>query len=175
MDRLIFPRLSLLVCFVVLLAAIPFWFGALRPAPDEGAFPGPEDLSKNRDRYVGTNVVVRGTVVNTDPKRIQTRVNGQRFTFELQNISRPITAGDSLRVYGTLVDRDTILVRNSVVPPAGGYRYAVVASIGGGIWVLVRLIRHWRINRDELGLRPRDNATHPYVSNRRRGSDDRDA
>ena len=43
-----------------------------------------------------------------------------------------------------------------VVRPAWAFQYLYVVSLVGGLWVLVRFLRGWRLNLATFAFEPRD-------------------
>ncbi|MDS0474397.1 hypothetical protein [Natrinema sp. 1APR25-10V2] len=159
---------------VVLLTALLvllWWTGAAAATPLEEAYPNEVEVTSNRDAYVGERVVLGGFVVETDPVVIATRASGYgRFTVVNADDSRlqstaPLERGDDVTVFGTLADESTLEADRTVTDELRDTLYMFAVSFVGGCWVLVRLVRGWRIDRDRFALVPRT-ATPPTAGRR---------
>jgi hypothetical protein len=65
-----------------------------------------------------------------------------------------LTPGDTLQAVGVLTDPRTVRLTNVVVVPRTGLWYAWVTSFVAGLWVLARLLRHWRLVTETGALHP---------------------
>jgi hypothetical protein len=127
---------------------------------DRGSWvlPSGSDIIDNPDQHRGQEVVVGGFVEETDPivARFQTRTGTHRITITGGEFDpKP---GDKIRVHGTLVETDplTVDIIHAFVVPQAGLWYTWGISFIAGLWVLSRLVRHWRIDRSTLGFEPRE-------------------
>lgn len=146
--------LALMVLFGALVG-LCVWYGSLGPDPAAWALPGEEELATDYDRYVGERVAVGGTVASVEPVVI---VAGYGVDGELRLAvdgvpTDSVAVGDSLRVYGVARADGSIGALNAVAVPRWGYWYMYPASFLAGLWVLGRIVRHWRL--EEWGLVPR--------------------
>lgn len=151
---------SRLVAVVLLLAAHVALFPVFATQPVNqaaGVLPGEEEFLNSPDQYLGTQVETGGIVVDESPLTIQ--VETTRGTQQLQIWGFPANPaqGDKIRVAGTLRESTAIDAHNGFVVPQRGRWYAWGISFLAGLWVLTRLIRHWRTDRSTLGFvrRPR--------------------
>lgn len=156
-------RFSVLVVLLALLLGLMVGFGTITPDPMLGSYPDHNQLATKYDSYLGDPVQVTGTVVQTDPVIIQNDYsvwNGGHYqtgTVELTitDLSRSVTTGQTLQVYGTARPDQTIRAVNSVVVPATNYLYMYGVSALAGLWVLARLIRGWTIDPTTFAVRRR--------------------
>lgn len=142
----------ILVVFV-LLAAIGgclVWYGTLGPAPTAGVPPGDEDVLSSATEFVGEEVLVSGTVVETDPLTVEISADGHTGSVVIEQSTTMGVTGDTLVVYGDLVAEDRIAARSVVHKSAGDYRRTLVVSAVAGLWVLLRSLRHWRLEPRKL-------------------------
>jgi hypothetical protein len=65
-----------------------------------------------------------------------------------------LTPGDTLQVFGVLTDPRAVRATNVVVVPQTGLWDAWVSSFLAGLWVLARLLRHWRLDPETGALHP---------------------
>ena len=145
-----------LAVLAVALVVLAVWFGSLTPAPAMGAYASGSDLGPAYDEFVGQQVEVAGVIVDTDPLTIRTNYGvGQHARYEVRGVDRAVTAGDDLRVFGVARDGKVIDAERVVVVPQSGFRWAYGVSALAGVWVLVRVLRDWRFDREQVGLEPR--------------------
>ncbi|QLD87069.1 hypothetical protein HWV23_15505 [Natronomonas halophila] len=113
------------------------------------------DVTTDYESRVGERVQVAGTVVDTDPVRIDhegvvlTVVGAESSTDE------PIKRGDHLVVYGTVEPDRTIAAHNIVVRSSWEFQYLYGVSLVGALWVLGRFLRGWRLDVSRLAFEPR--------------------
>lgn len=147
---------------VLLLAGIAglcVWHGTLAPNAAVGAYPDEGDFLATPDAYLGDLVTVGGTVVDTDPLTIEVEgATGERVSIRVTGVDDAVTDGSDLRVFGTLTDERTVDARNSFTVPRTGYWYTYSVSFLSGLWVLWRIVRHWRYDPSVAGLTPRSAA-----------------
>ncbi|AUV82785.1 hypothetical protein C2R22_15000 [Salinigranum rubrum] len=144
-------RALLVAVLLVGLFGLCLWYGTYGIAPDLGAYPTEQAVGPFPEEYVGDPVVLAGTVVGTDP--VEIRIDGgggHHRTITVTDFSAPVQRGDQLRVFGTLVDRDTVRTTNGFTVPPENYLYTYTVSFVAGLWVLVRLVGQWRL--DPTGL-----------------------
>jgi len=138
------------------LQAVLFPLYAIQPVNDAaGVLPDENEFLVSPDEYLGERVVTGGIVQQTDPIviQVQGRSGTQEITIHEADISP--TVGDKVRVAGTLSDVRTIRAQTAFVVPPSGRWYAWGISFVAGLWVLGRLIRHWRVDRTTLAFEPR--------------------
>lgn len=159
------PRARLLVVLLVvllLLAALfglVVWHGTLEPAPEAGAYPGSEELGEEYDRYLGEEVSVGGRVVETDPVVIKAEYGvDESIRLMVVGLDADVEAeeGAFLRVFGVVEPDRTVQASNAFAVPSGGQWYAWGVSFLAGLWVLVRIVRRFRFDREAWGLVPRE-------------------
>ncbi|WP_226482760.1 hypothetical protein [Natrinema amylolyticum] len=135
--------------------------GSRAVEPLESGYPAEDDVTANREGYIGDRVVLSGTVVETDPIVIATRTGGDgRFTVAnaadtLQQSTASLETDDRVTAFGTLEDESTLDADRTVTDDLWGSLYMGIVSLIGGCWVLARLVRGWRVDRDRLALVPR--------------------
>lgn len=145
----------LFLCFT-LLFILPIWYGSLGPAPEMHAYPTGDDLARDYDHYIGDRVVVSGDVKTTDPLTIASEYDpSQTIELTIIGTSSSIQSGTELQVYGIVRGDRTIEAINTLAIPQRGFWYSYTVSFIAGLWVLGRIFRGWRFNRDALALEPR--------------------
>lgn len=141
---------------LALLGGLTVWFGSLGPAPDHGAYPDEDDLATDYTQYHGKHVTVDGRVIATDPVTIVTDTDmGSPLRVTITDLTIAVSEGEELRVYGVVEPDYTIRAQNAVAVPQSGRWYAWSVSFLAGLWVLGRLIRHWRLDLHTWTLTPR--------------------
>jgi hypothetical protein len=127
------------------------WFGSYGVAPALGAYPTEQVVGPTPDQYVGGPVTLAGPVVDTDPVTMRITYRGtEARTLTITDVETPVEPGDELRVFGTLVDEDTVAATTAFAVPPAGYLYTYVVSFVSGLWVLTRLATHWRLDAGAL-------------------------
>lgn len=137
------------------LFGLAVWYGTLEPAPSAWDLPDAEDLDRDRDRYVGERVQVRGDVVQLDPVVIHADygVSGDvRLRIVGLDTSIPLREGIALWVYGVAEADLTVRSNNAFTVPGRGIWYTYMVSFLAGLWVLARIVRHWRFDPSSLAL-----------------------
>jgi len=150
--------LALLVLLSALFGLV-VWHGTLDPAPDAWDLPGQEHVATDGDRYVGERVSVEGRTRGTDPVVIAADYGvDSEIRLRVVGLDADVSgqAGDSLRVYGIFEGDRTVRSLNAFVVPTWGAWYTWSISFLSGLWVLGRIVRHWRIDRDPPGLARRE-------------------
>jgi hypothetical protein len=123
-------------------------YGALDPLPSRNIYPGNEELDEKYDEYTGGRVTLSGTVVATDPLVLEVRDgDGGTTTFTVLADRRP-TIGTQLNVLGRARPDGRIRAVQTFTVDSDGFVYTYVSSALAGVWVLVRLLRRWRLRRD---------------------------
>lgn len=147
------------VAILVLLGILPglmIWYGSLAPAPAAGEYYGTDQLTSDYAQYHGERVVVSGPVLSTNPVVIDAVEGPITYRLTITNVGSPLSKGEYLSVYGVVLEDRTIRAITAYTVPQRGFWYAYVTSFVAGFWVLGRLLSHWRLNRDPLGLTPRE-------------------
>ncbi|WP_244877439.1 hypothetical protein [Haloferax prahovense] len=152
------PRRRIVGILVLLgcLFGLMVWFGSLAPAPEAGAYPGAEELGTDYDAWVGDQVNLTGTVIDTDPLTISAEYGaGEQVRLQISNAAVDAQQGDTLSVYGVVEpDRELSSLNAYTVPPAN-YLYMYAVSFLAGLWVLGRIIQSWRLD-ETWSLAPRE-------------------
>ncbi|UVE50744.1 hypothetical protein KU306_02310 [Haloferax larsenii] len=144
--------LVLLGCLFALMVA----FGTLSPNPEVGAYPEDEHLGANYGAWVGEKANFWGTVVKTNPTVVEnTFDDGKVIRLRLSDTDTEVHLGDSVAVFGVVEPNHTLRVLNMYVIPATNFTYMYTVSFAAGVWVLVRLVRTWRIDPQSWSLEPR--------------------
>lgn len=139
-----------------ILVGLCVWYGALDPAPAAYDFPGEDDIRADDDQYVGERVVVAGTVVDTAPLVIELEeTGGEPVRVTVTDHEADPAVGDLLRVFGVLGPDRTVRAIDTLAIPPWGLWYTWTISFLGGLWVLGRILRQWRLDTDTGGLGPR--------------------
>jgi hypothetical protein len=147
MNPLHARRLRLVVVLVALLFGLCVWYGTYGVAPGLGAYPTEQVVGPTPGEYVGDSVVLSGAVVETDPVELRVRYGGgTQRTLTVIEVQTPVEPGDQLRVFGPLVDEDTVRATRTLAVPPSGYLYTYAVSFLAGVWVLIRLVRQWRLD-----------------------------
>ena len=145
-----------LVCLLLLGQAVLFPLYAVQPVNENSWVLADEtQFLDDPDRYLDRPVESGGIVQETDPVvvSVDTREGTERVTITGGTIEPE--PGDKVRVYGTLVEPATIDAQNAFVVPQQGRWYAWGISFLAGLWVLIRLLRHWRVEWSTLGFESR--------------------
>jgi len=155
------PRARLLAVLVLLAAlfGLVVWQGALEPAPEAGAYPRSEKLTEEYDRYLGEEVSVDGRIVETDPVVIEAEYGideSIRLTVVGLDADVEVEEGAVLRVFGVVEPDRTVSASNAFTVPTSGLWYSWTVSFLAGLWVLGRVVRHFRFDREAWGLVPRE-------------------
>lgn len=149
-------RVLAVVLLAAALAGVLVGAGAIEPDPATNTFPDEEDVASSPGDHIGQRVSVGGTVVETDPVVVRVTYGlGEYARVTVVNVEEPVAEGDSVSAFGTLTDERTVDAERTLVraPWETWYMYGV--SFLGGLWVLGRLGRHWRVDRELLALVPR--------------------
>lgn len=152
------PGRRLIGIFLLLgcLFGLLVWFGSLAPAPAVGAYPDDTNLGTNYDAWVGEKASLTGEVVETDPLTIVAEYSaGERIRLRVTGTDLQPAPGDRLTVFGVVKPDRTLHVQTAYIVPSSGYTYMYTVSFIAGLWVLGRLVRTWRIDRQTWSLEPR--------------------
>ena len=148
-------RLLAVVVLLASLAVMFVWAGTLSPDPAMNNYPGNTEVGAQPEAYVDQQVEIGGTVVATDPAVIEVEHPDGTHDVTLEGLDESVAEGQQVSAFGTLTDASTLQVDKALVrwPWETWYMYAV--SFLGGLWVLARLLAHWRPDRARLAFRPR--------------------
>lgn len=157
MDPALLKRVVAVCLLVGLLLGLGVWYGSLPPAPEVGAHPDEADLAEEYSAYVGQPVTVSGVITETSPVTIAVDSGpGETIELRITNVEGSVRRGDVLRVFGVAEADRTIRAENAFTVTHRGLWYAWIASFAAGVWVLARIVRHWRLNRGVWALEPRE-------------------
>jgi hypothetical protein len=147
--------LAILVLFALLFGLFVL-SGASEPDPDQHAYPDGDHLALEYDTYVGEHADVSGGVVSTDPVVIETGPPGEGIALTVEGVDEPVEEGQALRAFGEVQEGQVLAAEETLVREPWELAYMYVVSFLAGLWVLVRLLRGWRIEWSDLGLEPRE-------------------
>ena len=145
---------ALLVLFALLVGLFVL-SGAGEPDPDQHAYPDGDHLALEYERYVGEQAGVSGAVVSTDPVVIETGPPGEGIALTVEGVEEPVEEGQALRAFGEVQEGQVLAAEETLVREPWELAYMYVVSFLAGLWVLVRLLRGWRIEWNAVGLEPR--------------------
>ena len=148
-------RFALIAVLLVVLAGLFVWAGTIEPDPADNNFPENEDVLDNPDQYLGQQVSIGGTVINTDPLTIETAFEGETVTFTIENANPEVSNGDQLTAFGTLEPDNRITAENVVHREPWEAYYMYIVSLLAGLWVLGRLVNTWTVDTDQWTVVPR--------------------
>ena len=145
-------RLLAIVALLGGLAVMFVWAGTLSPDPAMNNYPGNAEVGPQPEAYVGQQVSIGGTVVATDPAIVAVEHPDRTHVVTLEGLDESVVEGQQVSAFGTLTDAATLQVENALVrsPWETWYMYAV--SFLGGLWVLGRILAHWRPDRARLAF-----------------------
>lgn len=144
------------VCLLLLGQVALFPLHAVQPVNEEAwVFAGESKFLDDPDRYLDDPVVSGGIVQETDPIVIRVDTTGGTDLVTITGTMIEPEVGDKVRVFGTLVEPNTINAANAFVVPQQGRWYAWGISFLAGLWVLIRLLRHWRVEWSTFGFESR--------------------
>jgi hypothetical protein len=175
MDRFFLFRVLMVVLLCGVYLALPVVFGAV-PTSDDPV-PNHNQFLSTPDRYLGERIVLSGTVVDADPLRVKLAgPRGRPTVVTLTDCRCRPDPGDHLNAYGVVTDERSIRSLGAVVVPPWGRPYAYSTSALAGLWVLVRLVRGWRVDAGRWAFVRRDSrvTVHSVLRRLRRVGDDPD-
>ena len=151
-------RAGLVVLFALLLAGSFVWYGTVDPDPADNSYPGSDEIGQNPDAYLGDHVSIDGTVVSHDPLQVETSYGlDSTTTLEITGVDDPPPIGHTLNLFGTLTEPTVIHAENTISRAPWEATYLYIVSFLGGLWVLGRLVQHWRVDRTTRSVIPRGN------------------
>lgn len=153
-------RVLLLLCLLAVLFSLLVFGGIDRPpAPELGDYPGTDEFVEAPGDYQGQQVTVNGRVVSTDPVVIRskhgTAAGIEHVELTVTAVDATVELDDHLQVFGVLKGPRTIEATTVVLVPRTGVWYTWTISFLAGLWVLGRIISHWRIDIETGALVPR--------------------
>lgn len=145
------------------LVGLAVWFGTVPPNPELGYYPTADHLMVDDDSYVGEQVQVSGTVVETDPVEVFVEYaswDGERYRIgsgrlRVTGAVGAVQEGQAVQIYGTVQPGGTIRATESVVVPVEDQLYMYTVSFLAGLWVLARLVRGWTVVPEQFAIRRR--------------------
>lgn len=147
-------RKSAVVVLLIILMILFVWYGSLNPEPEKGHYPGSEHVVQDHETYAGEKVDVGGRVVETDPLTIEVEYGDDSILLDISNTTKDADEGDRISVFGTLNEDYTITAENVIVRPLINWYYMYGISGAAAIWLLIRLISHWKYT--PTGFKPRE-------------------
>lgn len=149
-------RLVVLIILIALLAGNLHWYYISGPNPAMGHYPtGGHQLNADYDRYIGERFILDGEVVDTDPVVVRYGPADDPGLLTVTGLSTQPERGDRLRIFGIVRPNHTIEAINVVNLSQRRSWYVESVSLLAGIWVLGRILNHWRLDTHDLTLRPR--------------------
>lgn len=148
-------RVLLLVFVLAAQAGLLVWGGASLVAAGDTTYPNEYALALNYDAHVGQRVEVTADVVSTDPLVVHRSFQYREVRLTIRDADVDASPGDRLVVFGVAEPDHTIRAIDAYVVPQRGLWYASAVSLLGGLWVLARIVRQWRVTTDGWGLTPR--------------------
>lgn len=166
-NRMVPPtdrRVGTIAVLLVVLAVLFVWAGTIEADPADGNYPGSTALVEDIDAYVGAQVSVSGTVVDTEPLTIEDEpAPEERITLVVENADIDVSIGDTAWIHGTLQRTATDNTNTNYAVDAiqtvdrepWEEQYMYVVSFLGGLLVLGRLVNGWAIDRTTWNIVPR--------------------
>ena len=149
-------RAGLIVLLTLLLSGSFVWYGTVDPDPANNNYPGSDEIAQDPNAYLGEHVSVGGTVVAHDPLRIEIGYGlDGTMILQITGVDDPPPVGHTLNVFGTLTEPNVVHAKNTVSRAPWEATYMYIVSFIGGLWVLGRLLQHWRIDADTYSVVPR--------------------
>ena len=131
--------------------------GTQTPNPGLNDYPGEDEVGPDPGTYVGQQVSLDGRVLGTDPIRIEVEYGtGETFAVTVTGVDRTVSAGDHLNAFGTLEAEGRLSADRVVVREPWELWYMYAMSFVGGLWVVARTVRRWRVDADRLAVVPRE-------------------
>jgi len=154
------PTRALIVCILLLTLFGAFVLhGTIQPNTSENRFPGNSELASG-ELDTGDEVVIAGEVMFISEDRTLVVLSGYADTVVDVGTTDDASVGDDVWLYGVVeatIPSDAthaIATQRAIIraPWEIGYMYAV--STFAGIWVFVRFVRDWTIDRSSLSFVP---------------------
>lgn len=148
---------ALVVCCLLVVQISLFPLYAQQPIdPAAHVYPDGPDVADDPSQYVGDRVSLTGIVQGTEPLVARVETTGGSMSVRVVDHDLSPERGDKVRVFGTLTATDELSATDGFVVPQRGRWYAWGISFVAGLWVLFRLITHWRVTLATLGFLPRE-------------------
>jgi hypothetical protein len=148
-------RIGLVVFLLGVLVGLFIWVGTLEPDPTDNNYPDESDIHNNPELYLGEQVSVSGTIVNTEPLTTSHQIYpNNTITFTIENADIDADIGDRLSVYGTLHERNKIQATGTVHAEQGKMQDMYIVSFLAGLWVLGRLLNWWTVDTQACEVAP---------------------
>jgi hypothetical protein len=151
------PRFTVFCFLLVVLGVLLIGTGTITPDPAMNNYPDEDDIGGDYNAYYGSQVILWGTVVETDPVIVEVDPDttpASRVTFE--GVDSSVSRGDEISSFGTLNDGPTLDVERSITRETWERYYMYLISFIGGLWVFGRLLQYWRIDTDDFAFMPGD-------------------
>lgn len=124
--------------------------------PQAGVYPGSAEITTVPERYIGDHIVVSGFVQQTSPLVVQIQTHSQQYTITVTGERTfSATRGDIVRAFGVLETPHRARIIRGFVVSSENRLYARTISFIAGLWVLIRLVRQWRVDYSTLAFTPR--------------------
>lgn len=151
-----------LVAVAVCLAVLSGLFvahGTIEPDPERNRYPSNDALASGHEDAVGDRVVLGGEIADTDPVVFRGSAGvDDEVRIELAGLDEDVAPGDDVWLAGTVEETGVVAVDSALVRSPWELRYMYAVSFVGGLWVLVRFCRQWRLETRGLAFVPRDGA-----------------
>lgn len=152
-------RVVVVLGLLGILFGLCLWYGSLWPDPAVGAYPESYEVGPEYDRYIGERVTIGGRIAETDPVVIMVKYGvGEELPLRVTGLdaSVPVREGDHLQIHGIAEHDRTVRALNAFAVTDSSIWSMFIVSFLAGLWVLTRIIRHWRFDRRAWVLQPRD-------------------
>jgi len=149
-------RLLAVLCLLAVQVSL-FPLYAQQPIdPAEHVYPEGPDVASDPAAYIGERVEITGIVQRTEPLVVRVETAEGSMTVMVANHGLSPERGAKVRVFGTLTAAGELRATDGFVVPQRGRWYAWGISFLAGLWVLYRLVVHWRVKAATLGFVPRE-------------------
>lgn len=132
------------------------WYGHGVDGIDRSSTVTRGDLLTGDDSFVGRTVVVTGSVVEVSPVYIEITGSGRTVRLRIDDLEPRVSIGDQLRVRGEMVGPGTVSSQAAFAVPRWGLWYVYGVSSVAVVWVLARVARAWRFDRETFSVVPRN-------------------
>jgi hypothetical protein len=127
--------------------------GTITANPAMNSYPNEDNVIETPDDHLGDKVVFGGIVVETDPVTVEVEPEtGDTIYVTFENVDQPLSVGDEVIAFGTLQKPQTLDVDRAVIRAPWEFYYMYIVSFIGGLWVLVRILLHWRFDFEQLAF-----------------------